>query len=75
MAKQLKLLILNASNDERQTIRATLERLSVFEFIEASDSQDALKILKNQKKEQINESRESSVSKEDKQLFEQFTKD
>ena len=48
MAKQLKLLILNASNDERQTIRATLERLSVFEFIEASDSQDALKILKNQ---------------------------
>ncbi|MDX1727484.1 MAG: EAL domain-containing protein [Pseudoalteromonas tetraodonis] len=48
MAKQLKLLILNTSNDERQTIRATLERLGVFEFIEASDSQDALKILKNQ---------------------------
>ncbi|ASM51291.1 hypothetical protein PESP_a3485 [Pseudoalteromonas espejiana DSM 9414] len=48
MAEQLKLLILNASSDERHTIRATLEYLKVFEFIEASDSQDALTILKKQ---------------------------
>ena len=46
MAKQLKLLILNASVAERETIKTTLNKLNVFTFIEASDSQDALKILK-----------------------------
>lgn len=48
MAKQLKMLILNACSNERRIIRATLEKLDVFHFIEASDSQDALKILKRQ---------------------------
>ncbi|WP_404341377.1 EAL domain-containing protein [Pseudoalteromonas mariniglutinosa] len=48
MAKQLKLLILNASVAERQTIKSTLNKLNVFTFIEASDSQDGLKILKNE---------------------------
>lgn len=48
MVNQLKLLILNASSAERGTIRATLEKLNVFEFIEVSDSQQALKILKKQ---------------------------
>ncbi|MEL7387315.1 MAG: diguanylate cyclase, partial [Pseudomonadota bacterium] len=47
MAKQLKLLILNASVAERETIKSTLNKLNVFMFIEASDSQDALKILKS----------------------------
>ncbi|KPM75416.1 MULTISPECIES: two-component system response regulator [Pseudoalteromonas] len=47
MAKQLKLLILNASVAERETIKTTLNKLNVFTFIEASDSQDALKILKS----------------------------
>lgn len=49
MAKQLKLLILNASSTERLAIRTTLEKLNVFEFIEASDSQQALKVLKQQR--------------------------
>ncbi|NNG44114.1 EAL domain-containing protein [Pseudoalteromonas sp. NEC-BIFX-2020_002] len=48
MAKQLKLLILNASLSERQTIKSTLNRLNVFTFIEVNDSQQALDILKNQ---------------------------
>ena len=46
MAKQLKLLILNASVAERETIKSTLNKLNVFSFIEVNDSQDALKILK-----------------------------
>ena len=48
MADKLKLLILNASSEERRTIRATLEYLNVFEFIEAADSLDALTLLKKQ---------------------------
>ncbi|MFY8327111.1 EAL domain-containing protein [Pseudoalteromonas sp. ZZD1] len=48
MAKQLKLLILNASMTERQTIRSTLTKLNVFTFIEVSDTQQALEILKHQ---------------------------
>ncbi|WP_237218583.1 response regulator, partial [Rothia nasimurium] len=48
MAKQLKLLILNASVTERQTIRSTLTKLNVFTFIEVSDTQQALEILKHQ---------------------------
>lgn len=48
MAKRLKLLILNASSAERRTIRATLDSLNVFTFIEVQDSQEALKILKQQ---------------------------
>ena len=48
MENQLKLLILNASSAERRTIRTTLNNLNVFNFIEAQDSQQALKILKQQ---------------------------
>jgi diguanylate cyclase (GGDEF)-like protein/PAS domain S-box-containing protein len=48
VAKRLKLLILNASSAERRTIRATLDSLNVFTFIEVQDSQEALKILKQQ---------------------------
>ncbi|KAA1161667.1 EAL domain-containing protein [Pseudoalteromonas fuliginea] len=48
MVEQLKLLILNASRTERLTIRATLESLNVFAFIEVQDSQQALKLLKQQ---------------------------
>jgi len=48
VADKLKLLILNASSEERRTIRATLEYLNVFEFIEAADSLDALTLLKKQ---------------------------
>lgn len=48
MVEQLKLLILNASRAERLTIRATLESLNVFAFIEVQDSQQALKLLKQQ---------------------------
>lgn len=48
MADQLKLLILNASSAERRTIKKTLAKLNVFNFIEANDSQVALKILKNE---------------------------
>ena len=48
MAKQLQLLILNASVAERETIKLTLNKLNVFTFIEANDSQEALKILKSQ---------------------------
>ena len=44
MAKQLKLLILNASVAERETIKSTLNKLNVFSFIEVNDSQDALKM-------------------------------
>ena len=46
VAEKLKLLILNASSTERQTIRATLSKLDVFTFIEAPDSQHALGALK-----------------------------
>jgi diguanylate cyclase (GGDEF)-like protein/PAS domain S-box-containing protein len=48
VAKQLKLLILNASSAERRAIRSTLENLNVFTFIESEESQQALKILKKQ---------------------------
>ncbi|GEB70010.1 two-component system response regulator [Pseudoalteromonas carrageenovora] len=48
MADQLKLLILNASSAERHAIRATLESLHVFTFIDAQDSQQALRLLKQQ---------------------------
>ncbi|MCQ8879424.1 EAL domain-containing protein [Pseudoalteromonas shioyasakiensis] len=48
MAKQLKLLILNASVTERQTIRSTLTKLNVFTFIEAADTTQALDFLKHQ---------------------------
>lgn len=48
MANQLKLLILNASSAERHAIRATLESLDVFTFIDAQDSQQALRLLKQQ---------------------------
>ncbi|MDP2635865.1 MAG: two-component system response regulator [Pseudoalteromonas sp.] len=48
MAKQLQLLILNASVAERQTIRSTLSKLNVFTFIEVDDTQQALELLKNQ---------------------------
>ena len=46
MPNQLKLLILNASSAERRAITATLDSLNVFTFIEAQDSQQALKLLK-----------------------------
>jgi len=45
---QLKLLILNASSAERRAIKATLDSLNVFTFIDAQDSQQALKLLKQQ---------------------------
>ncbi|GAA58586.1 hypothetical protein P20652_0442 [Pseudoalteromonas sp. BSi20652] len=46
MAEQLKLLILNASSAERRAICSTLHKLDVFSIIEAQDSQEALKTLK-----------------------------
>ena len=46
MPNQLKLLILNASSAERRAIKATLDSLNVFTFIDAQDSQQALKLLK-----------------------------
>jgi len=46
MARQLKLLIVNASNEERSAIKQTLANLDVFNFIERSDSQEALHVLK-----------------------------
>ncbi|MBB1296386.1 EAL domain-containing protein [Pseudoalteromonas sp. Hal273] len=46
MPNQLKLLILNASSAERRAIKGTLESLNVFTFIDAQDSQQALKLLK-----------------------------
>lgn len=48
MARQLKLLIVNASNEERSAIKQTLANLDVFNFIERSDSQEALHVLKQQ---------------------------
>ena len=48
MAKQLILLILNASVAERTVVKSTLMRLNVFTFIEVEDSQQALEILKAQ---------------------------
>ena len=48
MAEQLNLLILNASRAERRVIKDTLKKLNVFSFIEANDSQEALKTLKQQ---------------------------
>lgn len=48
MAKQLTLLILNASVAERQAVKSTLSRLNVFTFLEVADSQQALEILKSQ---------------------------
>ncbi|MFC3033539.1 EAL domain-containing protein [Pseudoalteromonas fenneropenaei] len=46
MAEQLTLLILNASEAERAIVKKTLSNLDVFQFIESSDSLDALQILK-----------------------------
>ncbi|MGO3424297.1 MAG: two-component system response regulator [Pseudoalteromonas distincta] len=46
MPNQLKLLILNASSAERRAIKGTLDSLNVFTFIDAQDSQQALKLLK-----------------------------
>ena len=48
MAKQLTLLILNASVAERQAVKSTLSRINVFTFLEVADSQQALEILKSQ---------------------------
>jgi len=48
VAEQLNLLILNASRAERRVIKDTLKKLNVFSFIEANDSQEALKTLKQQ---------------------------
>ena len=46
MARQLSLLIVNASESERATITLTLNKLEVFEIIECEDSQAALHLLK-----------------------------
>ncbi|CCQ11066.1 diguanylate cyclase/phosphodiesterase (GGDEF & EAL domains) with PAS/PAC sensor(s) [Pseudoalteromonas luteoviolacea B = ATCC 29581] len=46
MAEQLTLLILNASEKERSTIKKTLSNLDVFQFIERGDSLEALQLLK-----------------------------
>nr|WP_206009421.1 MULTISPECIES: GGDEF domain-containing protein [unclassified Pseudoalteromonas] len=40
------MLILNASSAERRAIKGTLDSLNVFTFIDAQDSQQALKLLK-----------------------------
>ncbi|TMO55147.1 EAL domain-containing protein [Pseudoalteromonas phenolica] len=47
MARQLSLLIVNASESERVTITLTLNKLEVFEIIECEDSQAALHLLKH----------------------------
>ncbi|MBD1582037.1 EAL domain-containing protein [Pseudoalteromonas sp. S16_S37] len=48
MARQLNLLIVNSSQQERSTIKNTLQNLDVFTFIECEDSQNALQLLKKQ---------------------------
>ncbi|CAH9054222.1 hypothetical protein PSECIP111854_01324 [Pseudoalteromonas sp. CIP111854] len=48
MAKQLNLLIVNSSEQERNTIKNTLHSLDVFTFVECEDSQIALQFLKKQ---------------------------
>ena len=48
MAKQLSLLIVNTSESERETIKHTLNSLEVFKFIECTDSQEAIHLLKSQ---------------------------
>ncbi|BBN82843.1 hypothetical protein PA25_28280 [Pseudoalteromonas sp. A25] len=48
MARQLNLLIVNSSQQERDTIKNTLQSLDVFTFIECEDSQNALQLLKKQ---------------------------
>ncbi|WP_105166872.1 GGDEF/EAL domain-containing response regulator [Pseudoalteromonas sp. T1lg23B] len=48
MARQLNLLIVNSSEQERNTIKNTLQKLDVFTFIECEDSQSALQLLKKQ---------------------------
>ncbi|MFY8273618.1 EAL domain-containing protein [Pseudoalteromonas sp. SSDWG2] len=46
MAMPLSLMVVNASAVERGLIKRTLGRLDVFDLIELSDSQEALRILK-----------------------------
>ena len=46
MSRQLKLLIVNASDSERHTLVKTLTALDVFTIVAKADSQDALSLLK-----------------------------